>query len=237
MKSYGKFHASIKVNGQSTWTEVMVFEGVRDNLLSYDSSLQLRLINLTCSIQQDINDPFRKKIFEAYPQVFSGKIGRLKGVEIKLHIDPEVKPVYEPHRRIPFHMREKVEAELEAMESDGIIEDVDGPTPWVSEMMALPKPSNPEELRIVVDSRAVNKAITRERHVTPTIEDLMIDLNGAKIISKLDLKGSFHQLALAKESRNITTFRTPKGLKRYTCLTQCLNSSMEMFQHTWVYLC
>jgi hypothetical protein len=41
-------------------------------------------------------------------------------------------PVTQPHRRIPFHLRKKVEDELKRLEKLDIIEKVDGPTPWVS---------------------------------------------------------------------------------------------------------
>ena len=34
-------------------------------------------------------------------------------------------------RRIPFHLRKKVEHELKVLEEQHIIERVDGPTPWV----------------------------------------------------------------------------------------------------------
>lgn len=63
--------------------------------------------------------------------------------------------------------------------------------------------------------RVRNKAILRERHPTPTTEDLIHKLNGAAYFSKLDLTSEYHQLELDEESRHITTFATQKGLKRF----------------------
>lgn len=37
-----------------------------------------------------------------------------------------------------------------------------------------------------------NKAIMRERHLTPTIGEIITHLNGSKIFSKIDLKDFFH---------------------------------------------
>ena len=55
----------------------------------------------------------------------------MKDFQVELHIDPSVPPVTQPHRRIKFHLRKKLDAELDKLERQGIIEPVDGPTPWV----------------------------------------------------------------------------------------------------------
>jgi hypothetical protein len=40
----------------------------------------------------------------------------------------------------------------------------------------------------------LNTAMLREVHHIPTIEELSIELNGAKMISKLDLNSAYNQL-------------------------------------------
>ena len=45
----------------------------------------------------------------------------------------------------------------------------------------------------------------RERLVMPTIDDIVSELNGAKVFSKLDLNDGYHQLELDEESRSVTT--------------------------------
>ena len=66
-----------------------------------------------------------------------------------------------------------------------------------------------------VDMRLPNKAIERERHITPTLDDVISELNGAQVFSKLDLNNGYHQLMLNQDSRFITTFTTHMGLRRY----------------------
>ena len=41
---------------------------------------------------------------------------------MKLYIDPDVTPRQQPHRRIPFHVREDVKKELKRLEKLDIIE-------------------------------------------------------------------------------------------------------------------
>jgi hypothetical protein len=68
---------------------------------------------------------------------------------------------------------------------------VDGSTPWVSPIVVVPKDSG--EVRICVDMREANQAVKREKHLMPTVDDLITDLNGATVFSKLDLSSGYHQ--------------------------------------------
>ncbi|CAB3999606.1 Hypothetical predicted protein, partial [Paramuricea clavata] len=89
-------------------------------------------------------------------------------------------------RRIPFHIRKAVQAKLDELETLGIIEPVNGPTPWVSPLASVPKPNG--DIRVCVDMRQANSAIIRECHPILTIEETLQELQGATIFSKFDLR-------------------------------------------------
>ena len=110
-----------------------------------------------------------------------------------------------------------------------IIERVEGPKPWVSPIVVVPKPHNPEEIHICVDMRYPNIAIGRERHMSPTVDDIISELGQAKVFAKLDLNQGYHLLELSPESRYITTFSTHVGLRRYKRLNFGVNSAAEIF--------
>lgn len=76
-----------------------------------------------------------------------------------------------------------------------------------------------------------NCAIQRERHVTSTVDDLIHDLNGAVLFTKLDLNAGYHQLELNPDSRYITTFTIHAGLCRYARLNFGISSDAEVFQN------
>ena len=126
-------------------------------------------------------------------------------------------------------MRQKVSEALDQLERDGIIEKVEGATPWVSPLVVIPKKDG--DVRLCVDMRMPNQAIQRERHPMPIVDDLIHKLNGATVFTKLDLRAGYHQLSLAEESRHMTTFATHKGLPRYKKLNFGTNSASEIFQH------
>ena len=207
-----------------------VVEAGQMPILSYGRAKDLGLIQITLSaIRIQEQDTVTEQIHEAYPLLFKS-IGKLLNHQVHLHIDDTIALVARPHRRIPFHLREKVEAELEELEQQHIIEHMDRPTPWVSPVVVAPKPKNLDKIRICVDMREANRAIKRERHITPTTDDIIHTLNGSVLFSKLDLNKGYHQLELAPESRQVTTFSIHVGLRRYKCLSFGVSSAAEVFQ-------
>ena len=86
--------------------------------------------------------------------------------------------------------------------------------------------------------RHANRAILMTRHISPTIDELIADLNGATAFSKLDLKSGYHQLELHLSCRYITTytFSTHEGLYQYKRLGFGMPqrfSNTKMFVTTW----
>jgi hypothetical protein len=156
-------------------------------------------------------------------------VGKLKDFQQTIHVDPKIHPVAQAHRRVPFHVRRKVEAKLDELQRLDIIEPVTGPTPWVSPLVVVPKPNG--EVRICVDMRRVNTAVFRERYPIPTVEEILQDLTGAWVFSKLDLRWGYHQIELDEQSRNYTTFSTHTGLYRYKRLMFGVSAAPEIYQH------
>ena len=70
-------------------------------------------------------------------------------------MDDWVKPVAQPLKRLPFHLRDKVDFKLnEALEFDIIEEVPEGPTEWVSPLVVIPK--NDGDVRICIDMLHAN---------------------------------------------------------------------------------
>ena len=86
-----------------------------------------------------------------------------------------------------------------------------------------------ERIRATLDTKGANHFIKRTRHVIPTLSELSTRLNGAKCFSHLDMSDDCMQLELVEASRKLTTFYTPKGLKRFKRLHFGVNSVAEAF--------
>ncbi|KAJ1181697.1 hypothetical protein NDU88_006899 [Pleurodeles waltl] len=114
-------------------------------LLGCQTAQEVNLVHFAFSIHaSDLED-----LVKEFDSLFKG-FGCLKGPPLKLHIDDSVAPVALRHRQVAFHLRPKVEQELQLLEKAGIIERVSGPTPWVSPIVVTRKPKQPEAVRICV---------------------------------------------------------------------------------------
>ena len=233
----GEMHVTISANSKTLKTLFYVYNGSSTTLLGRDTAIQLGLLRLgpsdaevnTCG--SDSHDGTSAQAFQRkYPQCFNG-VGKLKDFNVSLHINPNVDPVAQSVRRIPFGLRDLAKAKLDELEAQDIIERVEGPTPWVSPLVVIPKDHPVTDVRLCVDMREANKAIVRERHPIPTVKELLYNLNGAKVFSKVDLRLGFHQCELDEKSRSITTFVTPWGLRKYKRLMFGVSSAPEVYQH------
>ena len=149
-----------------------------------------------------------------YPENFSG-LGKLRHYQVKLHIDPSVKPVAVPPRPIPYHLRERYQKAIDEMVQQDVIEEhpVNEPAPWVSCTVIAPKPDG--GVRITMDAKNVNNAIQSMNHPIPRQEDIKAKLAGAKVFSKVDFRKAFWQLELHPDSRHVAVFHANDKLYRY----------------------
>lgn len=106
-----------------------------------------------------------------FKNIYKG-IGCHRFRQIKLDVDKNVKPVVQARRRIPFAKLKQLEELLEELEKEDIVEDVQGPTEWISNLVLTPKADS--KMRMNIDMTTMNEAIKRTRHVIPTVEDLII---------------------------------------------------------------
>ena len=89
------------------------------------------------------------------------------------------------------------------MLEENIIEEVHGPTKWLLPVVVVLQP-NSKDIRICVDMRKTNVAIQRTRHITPTVDELISNIENSKVFSKVYLKNGYHQLVLSPQSGYIT---------------------------------
>lgn len=147
---------------------------------------------------------------------------------VYIPINKAITPVAQPYRRLSIPLEKEVEDKLKELLQQDIIERVNEPCNWISPMVVRRE----DKLRICIDMRRANEAISREKHPLPTMDDFLHNFNGCRIFSRLDIKQAFHQIEVAEECRYITTFITKIGLMRYKRLMFGITCAPEIFQKT-----
>ena len=126
-------------------------------------------------------------------------------------------------------MREKVEAEIDRLLSEGIIEPVEY-ADWAAPVVAVLK-SDRKSVRLCGDFRmTVNPVAKLHRHPIPRVDDLFATLQGGQKFTKLDLSQAYQQLPLHPDSRKYVVINTHKGLFQYTRLPFGISSAPGIFQ-------
>ena len=108
LKVLGKFKTVLKFNTKCVEDKLYVVQGSSGSLLSWKTSQELGLLKAVHNVNDD-SSPTTEKLIKEYDELVHG-LGKLKGYQIKLHIDESVPPVAQPHRRVPFHVRQQLEA-------------------------------------------------------------------------------------------------------------------------------
>ncbi|XP_037509314.1 uncharacterized protein K02A2.6-like [Rhipicephalus sanguineus] len=162
-----------------------------------------------------------------HAELFKG-LGTLKD-EYVIRLKPDAVPFsLSVPRRIPIPLLEVVCRELDKLESAEVIRRIDKPTPWCSGLVVVRKDDG--SYRLCVDLTQLNKVVLRERHILPTVEQVLGLLGDATVFSRLDATASFHQVKLSADSQELTTFITTYGRYCFCRLPFGITSAPEYFQ-------
>ena len=224
-KPYGKCEATL----EGHTFRFFVVQSTNRSLLSLDACLKLGLITVNNEWVNVVSYEDHIEIDELlhkHKAVFKG-VGCLPG-EYHIEIDPNSTPSQCQNRRVALSMKKDLKEKIETLTKAKILEKVDYPTPWISNALARRKPNG--KLRLCIDPTNLNKAIKRNHFPMPTLEDVLPELDGAKVFSLCDAKDGFLQIKLDTPSSDLTTFWSPFGKYKWLRMPFGLTASPEEFQ-------
>ncbi|XP_032075671.1 uncharacterized protein K02A2.6-like, partial [Thamnophis elegans] len=167
-------------------------------------------------------------VLQEFSDVFDGQLGCYKGTPISLSLDPQIAPIRLKARRVPFALRAKVDAELDKLLAQGVIEPVDH-APWETPIVLPVKPDG--SVRICADYKStINLALQANPYPVPVVQHLLHSLGQGCIFAKLDMAQAYQQLPVDDDAAAAQTIVTHRGAFRCRRLQFGVSVAPGIFQ-------
>ncbi|KAL2252041.1 UNVERIFIED_CONTAM: Retrovirus-related Pol polyprotein from transposon [Sesamum indicum] len=167
-------------------------------------------------------------VVREFPDVFPDELPGLpphREVDFEIDTIPGAAPIsIAPYRMAPSELKE-LKKQLEELLDKGFIRP--SISPWGAPVLFVKKKDG--SMRLCADYRQLNRITIKNKYPLPRIDDLLDQLKGATVFSKIDLRSGYWQLRIEEESIPKTAFRTRYGHYEFVVMPFGLTNAPAAF--------
>ena len=146
-------------------------------------------------------------------------------IDFPIDLVPGIAAISLPtYRMAPSELKE-LKTQLQELVNRGFIRP--SISPWGAPMLFVKKKDG--TWRLCIDYRQLNKVTIRNKNPLPRVDDLMDQLQGVKVFSKIDLRSGYYQLRIRESDIPKTAFRMRYGHYKFLAMSFGLTNALATF--------
>ncbi|XP_052723888.1 uncharacterized protein LOC108343993 [Vigna angularis] len=169
-----------------------------------------------------------RTVVDDFPDVFPDEVPGLppiREVEFTIDLVTTAAPIsVQPYRMAPAELVELKRQIEELMDKRFIRPSV---SPWGAPVLLVKKKDGSS--RLCIDYRQLNKLTIKNKYPLPRIDDLLDQLQGACVFSKIDLRSGYHQIRVKEGDIYKTAFRSRYGHYEYVVMPFGVTNAPAIF--------
>ncbi|XP_019420680.1 PREDICTED: uncharacterized protein LOC109330865 [Lupinus angustifolius] len=210
--------------------EKAMLMGVHLSMIQVGNAKGGLLHTLTTHADSSQIPPTIECILQAYADVFANptqlpatRAEHDHRIPLMHNMDPVNKRPY----RYAKEQKDVIDKLVHDMLSSGVIQTSN--SPYASPVVLAGKKDG--TWRLCVDYRELNKDTIKDKFLIPLVDDLMDELHGFSIFSKIDMRADYHQVRMSSNDVHKTAFRTHSGHFEYLLMPFGLTNAPTTFHN------
>jgi hypothetical protein len=217
------FYAKVSEIKQAMFSNQPMIVLLYKEALLNTNELDLALPSSIVSLLQEYKDVFPEETPHGLPPI--------RGIEQKINFVPGATIPNRPaYRNNPEETKELQRQVSELLEKGHVRESM---SPCAVPVLLVPKKDG--MWRMCVDCQAINNITIKYRHPILRLDDMLDELHGSCIFSKIDLKSGYHQIRIKEGDEWKTAFKTKYDLYEWLVmpfgLTNAPSTFMRLMNH------